>query len=42
MQQKQMSSYFLKTVVLWETEKQNYNFWFDHSLSYVFMQVSVI
>uniref|UniRef100_V5H2F2 Uncharacterized protein n=1 Tax=Anoplophora glabripennis TaxID=217634 RepID=V5H2F2_ANOGL len=39
MNSNQISSYYLKTVVLWDAEKQDPNFWLCNSLSYVFMYI---
>lgn len=42
MKDKQISSYFLKTVVLWEVQQYSSSFWINNSLSYIFMHVSTI
>ncbi|KAJ8924711.1 hypothetical protein NQ315_000863 [Exocentrus adspersus] len=34
-----IASYFLKTIILWEVEKQDTYFWVKTSLSYVFMHI---
>lgn len=37
----QISSYYLKTIILWEVEKQNSSLW-EHSLSFVFMHLLTV
>lgn len=36
---KDIASYFIKTVALWVSDEKDHSFWSQNSLSYVFMTV---